>query len=369
MKPFALPPYPYDLLDEARANAKSVHGRMIDLSVGTPFDPPPKIVIDALATSDTERGYPKSIGSAEYRTAVADWFASQQGVSLDPAQIGAAIGLKELVAGIPHWLRHRTPEKDTVLYPAISYPSYAMGAELAHGRAVAVPVDEDWRLDLSAIDPADADRALCLWVNSPGNPAGQLEDLEAASLWGREHGVPVFSDECYIEFTWNGPSHTILEHGTDGVVAIHSLSKRSNLAGVRAGYYAGDAELVHWLQEIRKHAGMMPAGPTQAAATAALGDQTHVHDQRERYERRLRRMIEILGGMGIDTPMPDGGFYLWAPAPNGDSWALVNQLANEAGAITAPGEFYGAAGDGHVRIALVCADDDLDEIARRLSLV
>ena len=141
--------------------------------------------------------------------------------------MAACIGTKEFVAGLPHWLRLRDPSRDTVLHPAVSYPSYAMGATLAGCRAVAVPVDEEWRLDLSAIDPADAERALCLWSNTPGNPAGGLDDLGAVARWGRAHGVPVFSDECYVEFTWDGepsvpgrpPGRTILEHGTDGVVA------------------------------------------------------------------------------------------------------------------------------------------------------
>ena len=215
-----------------------------------------------------------------------------------------------------------------MLYPAISYPSYAMGAELAGCRAVPVPVTADGRSDLAAIDPADAERALCLWVNSPANPTGHLDDLGAAAEWGRAHGVPVLSDECYVEFTWDGPGRTILEHGLDGVLAVHSLSKRSNLAGVRAGFYAGDPDLVHYLSELRKHAGFMVPGPVQAAAVAAWADEAHVDEQRAVYLRRLERFAEILAGIGVDAPMPGGGFYLWAPAPDGDAWALVRRLAD-----------------------------------------
>ena len=180
--------------------------------------------------------------------------------------MAACIGTKELVAGVPQWLRLRTPERDTVLYPAVSYPTYAMGATLAGCRAVEYRTFDD-------ITEADADRALCLWVNSPANPSGELVDLDAAAAWGRARGVPVFSDECYVEFTWKGRGRTILEHGTEGVIAVHSLSKRSNLAGVRVGFYAGDAALVQYLREVRKHAGFMVAGPIQAAAAVAkLGD-------------------------------------------------------------------------------------------------
>jgi succinyldiaminopimelate transaminase len=363
---FTPPPYPYDRLDALKPSAQALDGGLVDLSIGTPCDPPPPFVVEALASSAAERGYPASIGSPAFREAAAGWMQRRLGVEVPVAQLAACIGTKELVAGMPHWLRLRDPSRDVVLYPAISYPSYAMGAELAGCRAVPVPVTPDGRSDLDAIDAADADRALCLWVNSPGNPTGQLDDLGAAAEWGRARGVPVVSDECYVEFTWQGPGATILTHGLEGVLAVHSLSKRSNLAGVRAGFYAGDAELVRYLSEIRKHSGFMVPGPVQAAAIAAWSDQAHVDIQRERYRRRLERMAEILDAIGVDAPMPSGGFYLWAPAPDGDAWALVRQLAEEGGALVSPGEFYGADGEGFVRVAVVQPDDRIDLIARRL---
>lgn len=336
------------------------------MSIGAPTDPPAPAVVEALSSSNAERGYPPSIGTPALRSAAAGWLERQFGVHHDHEHIGATVGLKEFVVGLPHWLRLRQPDRDTVLYPEVSYPSYAMGATLAGGRAVAVPVDDRWRLRLDAIDPDDIARALCLWVNSPGNPAGALEDLEAAAAWGRRHGVAVISDECYIEFTWAGPGRTILEAGAEGVLAVHSLSKRSNLAGVRVGFYAGDAELVHWLQEIRKHTGAMAPGPSQAAAVVALSDQTHVEDQRDRYRRRLAAMIEILGELGLEADMPEGSFYLWVPAPDGDSWALADRLADTVGLIVSPGEFYGPAGAAHVRVAVVRPDSDIEEIRNRL---
>ncbi|MST35323.1 aminotransferase class I/II-fold pyridoxal phosphate-dependent enzyme, partial [Acidimicrobiaceae bacterium USS-CC1] len=249
--------------------------------------PPPASVLAALADADAggaTRGYPPSVGTAALREAIAAWLAGTFGVTTVPTDaIGACIGTKELVATTPQWLRLRDPSRDTVLYPAVSYPTYAMGAELAGLRAVPVPLDERWRLDLAAVDPADAERALLLWVNSPGNPAGGLDDLDAAAAWGRRHGVPVFSDECYVELTWDGPPRTILAAGLDGVVAVHSLSKRSNLAGLRVGWYAGDPELVGYLREVRKHVGLMVPGPAQRAAVAALADTAHAAAQRERY--------------------------------------------------------------------------------------
>ena len=366
---FSPPPYPYDRLDELKAVAGALPGGMVDLSIGTPTDAPPQLVLDALAHSGAERGYPASAGTPAFREAAVAWMERRLGVSVPASQAAACVGTKELVAGLPQWLRLRTPERDTVLHPAISYPTYAMGATLARCRSVGVAVDDMGHVDLASIDEADASRALCLWVDSPGNPAGGVEDLGSAATWGRERGIPVLSDECYAEFTWDGPPRTILEHGTDGVVALHSLSKRSNLAGVRAGFYAGDADLVAYLSEVRKHAGLMVPGPVQAAAVAAWSDDVHVDEQRARYHDRLERLAEVLRGCGwrLEAPMPAGGFYLWVHAPEGDAWAFVRRLASEAGVLASPGEFYGAAGADHVRFALVQPLERIEIVAQRLA--
>jgi succinyldiaminopimelate transaminase len=366
MTGFTPPPYPYDRLDPLRARAAELEGGVVDLSIGTPFDPPPAFVVEALGAADA-RGYPASIGTPAFRQAVVEWLHRFLSVELDADHVAACIGTKELVAGMPLWLRLRTPDRDTVLYPAISYPTYEMGATLAGCRAVAVPVRSDWTLDLEAIDPDDARRALCLWINSPGNPAGGVEDLGAAAAWGRSHDVPVLSDECYVAFTWDGPPQTILHHGTEGVLAVHSLSKRSNLAGARVGHYAGDPDLVAYLREVRKHAGFMVPAPVQAAAVAALADEAHVDEQRARYRSRLEQLRAALAdGLDLEVPMPGGAFYLWVPAPGGDAWALTETLAERGGAIVSPGEFYGEAGRGHVRVAAVQPDDRIALVVERL---
>ena len=368
MKPFVPPTYPYDRLDGYREIAAAFEGGAIDCSIGTPFDPPPAAVIEALSTSGAERGYPPSIGTPAFRAAAVGWLSRELGVDIDvDREIAACIGTKEFVAGAPHYLRLRDPSRDTVLYPAISYPSYEMGAILAGCRAVAVPVDDDWCIDLDRIDRADAERALCLWVNTPGNPAGGLDDLGAAAAWGRAHGVPVLSDECYVEFTWDGPGRTILSEGTDGVIAVHSLSKRSNLAGTRAGFYAGDPVLVDYLREVRKHGGCLVPGPVQAAAVAAWNDQTHVDEMRAVYRERLEMGIELFARLGIAATMPQGGFYLWVAAPDGDAWALTERLARTTGVIVSPGEFYGPAGAGHVRLAVVQPTERLQLAVDRLT--
>jgi len=364
---FVPPPYPYDRLDGAKAKASALDGGLVDLSVGAPCDPPPASVLKALATSDSERGYPASIGSATFRGAAVNWMTRRFGVDVPVEQVAACVGTKEFVATLPQWLHLRTPERDTVLYPAVAYPTYEMGAIFAGCRAVPVPVDEHFRLRIDAIEASDAARALCLWVNTPGNPAGNLDDLAAAAAWGRAHQVPVFSDECYVEFTWQGRGRTILEHGLDGLVAVHSLSKRSNLAGLRVGFFAGDPELVHYLGEVRKHAGMMVPGPAQAAGAAALDDDEHVTVQRRRYLERLELMRDVLTAWGgLEVDLPDGAFYLWVPSD--DAWGLTERMAAEGGALISPGEFYGEAGANFVRVAVVQPTDRLELVGRRLGV-
>ena len=368
MSGFVPPPYPYDRLDRLRPLTEAHAGGTVDLSIGTPFDPPPPSVIEALATSGSERSYPPSIGTASFRDAARRWIERRFGVEVPADQIGASIGTKEFVGTLPQWLQLRDPSRDTVLYPAIAYPTYEMGAILAGCRAVPLPAGPDGRLDLGSIDAADAERALVLWVNSPSNPTGALDDLDAAAAWGREHGVPVFSDECYVEFTWSGRGRTILESGLDGVVAVHSLSKRSNLAGVRVGFYAGDAELVGYLQEIRKHVGMMVPGPAQAAGIAALDDDDHVEQQRARYRSRLELLASVLSDWsGEPVGLPDGAFYLWIPV--NDGWEYTERLARDGGALVSPGEFYGADGTPFVRVAVVQPDDRIRLVAERLTAV
>jgi aspartate/methionine/tyrosine aminotransferase len=371
---FSPPPYPYDRLAVVARQAAGRFGAiggLVDCSVGTPCDPPPPAVVAALAASDTERGYPASIGSAAYREAAAGWLQRRFGVAVDPAtELAACVGTKEFVASTAQYLHLRDPSRDTVLYPAVSYPTYAMGALLGGCRPVAVRELPDGGLDLDSIEEEDAARALLLWANTPSNPTGLLTDLGPVAAWGRRRGVPIFSDECYAEFTWDGPPRTVLSEGLAGVVAVHSLSKRSNLAGVRAGFYAGDADLVGYLLDVRKHAGLMVPGPVQAAGAVAFGDDVHVDEQRERYRERLGFLREVLAGSGLPAPWPQGGFYLWVPVPGsfaGGGWGLTERLATEGGLLVSPGEFYGDGGAGFVRVAVVQPMDRLGLVAERLA--
>jgi len=375
---FSPPPYPYDRLAAAVQTAAAHPGGVVDLSVGTPCDAPPAAVVAALSTSGTERGYPPSFGSARLLEAATGWMRRRFGVSLDVSQLRACVGTKEFVATSAWFLRLRAPRRDTVLAPATAYPTYAMGARLAGCRLVEVPAAADGSLELSAVDDGDAERALALWVNSPSNPTGALSDLDAAAAWGRARAVPVLSDECYAEFTWRGAPTSVVQSGTPGVLAVHSLSKRSNLAGLRVGFYAGDAELVEYFGEVRKHAGLMVPGPVQVAAALAWEDDVHVAEQRERYRRRLARLAEILQDAGLAARVPDGGFYLWVPVPDWarelgavegrpGAWVLTTALAEVAGMLVSPGEFYGRSATDFVRVAAVQPDERIELVATRLA--
>ena len=364
---FVPPPYPYDRLDAFKAVAAKHQGGVIDLSVGDPCDPPSAAVIAALSTSNLERGYPPSIGIEPLRAAARNWMQRSFDIDIPLSQIAAAVGSKEFVVTTPQWMKLRTPSRDTVLFPAVSYPSYAMGATLSGCRPVAVPMTASGGIDISKISADDAKRALMIWMNSPSNPTGALDDMEAVVKWGRANNVPVFSDECYVEFTWQGKPTTALQYGTEGVIALHSLSKRSNLAGLRVAFYAGAADIVHYLKEVRKHAGLMVPGPAQAAGVVALNDVEGVKVQAQVYRRRLERTAEVLSkwsGRNID--LPAGGFYLWFDATDG--WEFAERLATEGGALVSPGDFYGAGGSNNVRVAVVQPDDRIELLAQRLGL-
>jgi succinyldiaminopimelate transaminase len=372
---FVPPPYPHDRLGPLRTLAATVPGGMIDASVGTPVDPMPEVAVRALVDAAAgATGYPATIGSPGLREAASGWIDRRFGCAVTPNEVVACIGTKELVASLPHVLSRRDPSRDTVLYPAAAYPTYEMGALLAGLRAVPVPVDRAWHLDLSRVDPDDAERALVLWCNDPSNPTGVAatpEQMRAAVDWARVRGIIVASDECYAEFTYDdtgapAPPVTALLAGSDGVLAVHSLSKRSNMAGLRAGFVAGDPELVGYLGEFRKHGGLMTPAPVQAAATAALRDDEHVHVQQLRYAARRAVALPALEARRL---VHDGGpstFYLWLRDADAtrDGWEIAEDLAT-TGLVVAPGDFYGAAGRDHVRVALTLTDEQVALLAER----
>ena len=357
-----LPAFPWDSLAPATELARSHPGGIVDLSIGTPVDPVPEVVRAALRAADNSPGYPQTAGTSAVREAAAGWLARRHGVSVDPAAVLPVIGTKELIAWLPTLLG--CGPGDVVAYPALAYPTYDAGARLAGARPVATE-------GLVALGPESVRLA---WLNSPSNPTGQVlpaEHLRKVVGWARERGVVVASDECYIELGWETTPLSILhpdacEGSHDGLLAVHSLSKRSNLAGYRAGFVTGDPALVAELLEVRKHAGLIVPAPVQAAMVAALTDDVHAEEQRARYAARRARLRTALEAAGWAVEHSAAGLYLWAAHPELDCWASVHRLAG-AGILVAPGEIYGRAGIRHVRVALTATDERIDAAVSRLA--
>lgn len=330
--------------------------------MGTPVDPVPETVRTALAAGSDRPGYPATYGTPELRETYASWARRRLDAEVDPAAVLPTIGSKELVAWLPTLLG--VGPGDEVAFPTLAYPTYEVGARLAG----ATPVATD---SLVSLGPRPV---RLLWLNSPGNPTGQVlpaEHLRKVVSWARERGVVVASDECYIELGWEAEPVSVLRPdicggSTEGLLAVHSLSKRSNLAGYRAGTVAGDPALVRELLEVRRHAGMMVPWPVQAAMTAALADDEHVEQQRARYAARRGLLRPALERAGWRVSHSEAGLYLWVSHPeHGDCWDQLSRLA-ERGILAAPGEFYGTDGRNHLRIALTATDERVGAAVARL---
>ncbi len=341
--------------ERARAHPNGI----IDVSVGTPVDPVPEIVQHALAEAANAPGYPTTVGTAAVREACSDWLARRLQVDCPPTAIIPSIGSKELVAWLPLLLG--LGPHDHVVVPLIAYPTYAVGATLAGCRITATDAPEEI-----------ADASL-IWINSPGNPTGRVLDADRLAqivAHARSIGATLASDECYAELGWQAQPVSVLQAracdgDATGLLALHSLSKRSNLAGYRFGFVAGDPSLIGSILEVRKHAGMMTPSPIQAAAAVALGDDVHVDEQRARYRARREVIRAALEASGFRIDHSEAGLYLWAT--RGEScWDSVSWFADR-GILVTPGEFYGPAGAHHVRVALTASDDQVQSFASRLA--
>jgi succinyldiaminopimelate transaminase len=357
-----LPAFPWDSLAEAGRLARSHPGGIVDLSVGTPVDPVPPVIIDALTGAADSPGYPATAGTAAVREAAAGWLARRHGVTVDPGSVLPVIGTKEFIVWLPTLLG--CGPGDVVTYPALAYPGYDAGARLAG--ATAVPTDS-----LISLGPQ---RVRLAWLNSPANPTGQVlpaEHLRKVVNWARTQGAVVASDECYLGLGWEAAPVSVLhpdacDGSHQGLLAVHSLSKRSNLAGYRAGFVTGDPDLVGELLEIRKHAGMMVPAPVQAAMAAALNDDAHAEAQRSVYQARRQRLRPALEGAGWAVEQSEAGLYLWASHQALDGRGSVQRLA-AAGILVAPGDLYGAGGRRHIRVALTATDERIDTAVARLA--
>ncbi len=356
-----LPVFPWDTLAEHRARAGRHPDGLVDLSIGTPVDPVPDVVRAALAAASDSPGYPLTHGTPALREQAAGWLRRRHDVrGLDPDAVLPTVGSKELIAWLPTLLG--LGPGDLVVHPELAYPTYDVGARLAGADVLASDA-------LTAIGPR---RAGLLWINSPANPTGRVlpvEHLRKIVQWARERDVVVASDECYLELGWSGVPVSVLHESVagdshDNLLAVHSLSKRSTMAGYRAGFVAGDPALVRRLLEVRRHAGMIVPAPVQAAMAAALADDGHADVQRERYAARRGVLAAALPAAGFRIEHSEAGLYLWVTRDE-DCWSSVAALA-ELGILVAPGSFYGAAGSRHVRVALTATDERVAAAAARL---
>jgi succinyldiaminopimelate transaminase len=353
-----LPDFPWDSLIPAKELAAQHPEGIVDLSVGTPVDPTPEFIQEALIGAADAPGYPTTYGSEQLRQAVSGWLARQRNVHIDPAAVLPVIGTKELVAWLPTLLDAR----GSVGFPELAYPTYEVGALLAGATPIRSNATLSW-------GPSAPD---VLWLNSPANPNGAVlpvDHLRKVVSWARTRDVVVVADECYAGLEWTAAAPSLLadevcEGDHRGLLLVHSLSKRSNLAGYRFGVVAGDGELVQKLLGVRKHAGMIVPAPVQAAAIAAYNDDAHALAQREIYARRREILIAGLADAGFTIDDSHAGLYLWATRGE-PCWHTVDFLAQK-GILVAPGVFYGPAGEQHVRVALTATDERIAAAAQRL---
>ena len=368
-RPLDLPEFPWDQLAPAKERAAAHPGGICDLSVGTPVDDTPAFIREALADASNAHGYPTVIGTTEVREAIVAWGKRRGMVDVGMNGVIPTIGSKEAVAWIPFLLGVRPG--DTVLVPEVAYPTYDIGARLAGATPVAV----------DPTDPSSWPDAALVYLNSPGNPDGHVmsaDELRAVVTWARSHGTVVVSDECYAALPWSEPyvsegvpsllDTEVCEGDASSLLVLYSLSKQSNLAGYRGGLIYGDPALVAPIVSVRKHSGLMVPAPVQHAMAIALADTEHVQAQRAVYAVRRALLLEALTDAGLDVdPDTAAGLYLWVadPANPTDSWALVNRLA-ELGILVAPGDFYGTAAHGRVRVALTATDERIQAAASRI---
>ncbi|TLM85548.1 succinyldiaminopimelate transaminase [Pseudarthrobacter sp. NamE2] len=367
-----LPDYPWEAMAPYLAKASEHPDGVVNLSIGTPVDPTPAPIQDALKAAADAPGYPTVHGTPALRDAIAGWFQRRRGVAgLDPRNIMPTVGSKELVAWLPLLLGLKPG--DVVVRPKVAYPTYDIGATLAGVTSVATD-------NMDELDDDTRSRVRLIWVNSPGNPTGSVRDADSLKMLveqARGLGAVVASDECYAELGWGTwdvqrggravPS--ILDPGVaggshQGLLAVYSLSKQSNLAGYRAAFVAGDPDLMPNLVNSRKHAGMIVPYPVQEAMRVALGDDAHVEAQKDLYRGRRERLVPALQQFGLEIKDSDAGLYLWCTAGE-DTWTTVARLA-ERGIVVGPGVFYGEAGNGYVRVALTGTDERIDATVARL---
>lgn len=362
-----LPAFIWHTLDEVGQRARRHPDGLVDLSKGSPVDPVPAVVQRALAAASADPGYPTTAGTAALREAAAGWLARCHGVTAEPGQILPTIGSKELLGLLPLLLG--LGPADAVVRPTLAYPSYEIGAQLVGAEVVA---DDD----VSGRDPVlpSGRQIRLVWLNSPANPTGRVlpaDHVRRVVEWARACGAVVASDECYLDLGWSARPVSVLAPAVAGgsfanLLAVHSLSKRSNLAGYRAGLVTGDTEVIGALLAARRQMGLMSPTPVQGAMVAALADDAHVEVNRRRHAARRQSLWSAFEAAGWTIDHSEAGLFLWARHADLDGWAAAEWLA-ERGILVAPGDLYGPTGHRHIRVAITATDRDVAAVAARLS--
>ena len=371
-----LPEYPWQLLAPYKATAQAHPDGLVDLSIGAPVDPTPEVIQQALQSATNWPGYPGSSGTAELRDAIAQWYQRRRKVTnLTRDNVAATVGSKEFIAWLP-LLLGLGPD-DVIVYPTVAYPTYDIGAKIVG--ATSVTADS-----LAELDEQTRAKIKLVWVNSPANPTGIVQEtsaLRALVADARRLGAVVASDECYAELGWGRweteqiPSILHPQVAGDdftGLLSVYSLSKQSNMAGYRAAFVAGDAELIAALINLRSHTGMVVPGPIQQATIAALADEAHVAEQKARYRTRREKLVTAIEAAGLVIDHSEAGLYLWVRDPTvtnptaEDSWELVDRFA-QAGMLVGPGVFYSSAGNGYIRISITATDQEVGQAVPRLT--
>jgi acetylornithine aminotransferase len=360
--------YPFVRLTEAKRRLQEAGVAFVDFGVGEPREETPAFIREALAAAiEPLSTYPAADGLPELRAAIAAWAARRFGAALDPdTQIVPTLGAKEAIFHLAAVLGG-----DLVAIPAPAYPVYERGAAFAGKQVLELPLraEHGFLPDLDAVEPGTWARVAILWLNYPNNPTAATAPpalYEHAAALAREHGFVLASDEAYSELYFgDAPPASALELADlRGVAVLNTLSKRSSMPGYRSGFVAGDPELIALLKRYRPNVGVAPQAFVQRAAAAAWSDEAHVRAMRARYKAKRDVLLPVLHARGLRHAGGDATFFLWLDAgPDAD--ALAARLL-DAGVVLAPGSFFGPAGAGYLRLALVPTLAACERAARRL---
>jgi succinyldiaminopimelate transaminase len=353
--------YPFVRLEEAKRRLAAQGVELIDFGKGDPREPTDPIIREALAASLTEiSSYPLAEGLPELREAVAGWCERRFGVELDPdTELIPTYGSKEAIFLLAQMLVDRDSDRRVIVTTEPGYPVPDRGAAFAGAEVVQLPLLEEngFLPELDAVDPELWERVAIFWVNYPNNPTGavaSLDFLERIADLSGEHGFLLASDEAYTELWFDAPPHSALEVRDRGHLAVfNTLSKRSSMTGYRSGFVAAEQQLIAALKQFRPTVGTAPQEFVQRAAVVAWNDEAHVERTRTAYRRKRDALLPTLGRKRILVAGSEATMFLWLEVPGGDSSEAFAAGLLDHGLIVSPGTFFGPAGEGYWRMALV----------------